>query len=211
MALYLSKQQECLNIKTQAFLYKWTHIPSHKWYVGSRTAPGCNINDGYICSSKTVKPMIIENRDEWIREILCIADSSYIISLETKYLKLMDAKNDPMSFNRHNGDGKFTSTGKIVSDATKLKMSKARIGVKKSTEHRLALSQAHKNAEYLLHRPVRYGNKSPRFVGYYISPTEEKFASAYVAASVLGVSAPTIRKWANNNLNGWKFQPKVEA
>lgn len=48
MALYLSSKKERLNSSTQAFLYKWTHIPTQKWYVGSRTAVGCHINDGYI-------------------------------------------------------------------------------------------------------------------------------------------------------------------
>lgn len=78
MALYLRTVEERLNSNTQSFLYKWTHILTQKWYVGSRTASGCHINDGYICSSVEVKPMIIENNTEWVREILCIADPTYI-------------------------------------------------------------------------------------------------------------------------------------
>ena len=207
MALYLS-QKERLVAKTQAYLYKWTHIPTQKWYVGSRTAKGCHINDGYICSSLTVKPMIVENRTEWIREILCIAEPSYILELETRYLHLTNAKNDPMSFNRHNGDGKFTSTGKIVSKLTKLKMSQTRSGIKKSQEHRLALSEAHKNAEYLLNRKPKFGEQAPRFIGYYVSPKNDKFSSAYTAAEKFKVSATTIRKWCKNNKNGWSFECK---
>ena len=49
MALYL-RLKDRLGATTQAFLYKWTHIPTQKWYVGSRTAVGCHIDDGYICS-----------------------------------------------------------------------------------------------------------------------------------------------------------------
>jgi hypothetical protein len=45
--------------ETIAYVYKWTHIPTSKWYVGSRTAPGCHPDDGYICSSKLIK----ENHD----------------------------------------------------------------------------------------------------------------------------------------------------
>jgi hypothetical protein len=59
MASY-SKSKECL-LNTQAFLYKWTHLPSGKWYVGSRTAKGCHPEDGYYCSSKEVKPLILAN------------------------------------------------------------------------------------------------------------------------------------------------------
>ena len=208
MALYLRTAKERLNSNTQSFLYKWTHIPTKKWYVGSRTAAGCHIDDGYICSSIEVKPMIVKNPTDWTREILCVADSEYILGLENKYLTMLDAKNDPMSFNRHNGDGKFTSTGKKASLSTILKMSKSRKGVKKSEAHRLALSKAHKNAAYILRRQPKFGDKSPRFKGFYISPNNEKFASAYDAAKVFACSAPTIRKWSTNTRNGWSFQPK---
>jgi len=208
MALYLRTVEERLNSNAQSFLYKWTHIPTQKWYVGSRTAAGCHINDGYICSSIEVKPMIVENTKEWVREILCVADPKYILDLENKYLTILDAKNDPMSFNRHNGDGKFTSTGKKASLSTRLKMSKSRKGIKKSQEHRTALSIAHKNAEYILRRKPKFGAESPSFKGFYISPNNEKFASAHTAATAFNCSAPTIRKWSTNMVNGWKFQSK---
>ena len=45
MALYL-RLKDRLGANTQAFLYKWTHIPTQKWYVGSRTAVGCHIDEG---------------------------------------------------------------------------------------------------------------------------------------------------------------------
>jgi len=96
---------------TLAFLYRWTHIPTHKWYIGSRSAVGCHPDDGYICSSKIVKPMILENRTDWKREVLLIGNPTFIRNLESEYLSKIDAKNDPMSFNQHNGDGKFTTNG----------------------------------------------------------------------------------------------------
>jgi hypothetical protein len=36
----------------------------------------------------------------------------YILALETRLLTAVDAKNDPLSYNQHNGDGKFTSLGR---------------------------------------------------------------------------------------------------
>ena len=36
MALYLRTAKERLNSNTQSFLYKWTHIPTQKWYVWSK-------------------------------------------------------------------------------------------------------------------------------------------------------------------------------
>ena len=96
---------------TVAYLYMWFHIPTGMWYIGSRSAKGCHPNDGYICSSDVVKPLILENKNEWVRKILVLGDSEYIIELENKYLQKLDAKNDPMSFNKHNGDGIFVSFG----------------------------------------------------------------------------------------------------
>lgn len=97
---------------TKAYLYKWTELSTGKWYIGARYANGYYPNDGYICTSKIVKPMILENRDNWHRKILCVGNPEDIVKLESDYLVSLDAKNDPMSFNKHNGDGKFSSLGK---------------------------------------------------------------------------------------------------
>lgn len=113
---------------TKAYLYKWTHLPSGKWYIGSRTKVGCHPEDGYICSSKVVKPMILEFPSLWIREILVVGDPLYIINLESRYLSALDAKNDQMSFNLHNGDGKFTTTGYRPAESTLIKMRRAKFG-----------------------------------------------------------------------------------
>lgn len=113
---------------TIAYLYRWIHLPTGKWYIGSRSAKGCHPNDGYVCSSEIVKPLILENIREWHRDILVIGDPEYITTLETKFLILLDAKHDPMSFNKHNGDGiyvmhgdknpmKIPATAKKVADA----------------------------------------------------------------------------------------------
>ena len=104
---------------TTAYLYKWTHIPTAKWYVGSRTAKKCHPDDGYICSSKEVKPMILENSSEWQREILVVGEPEYIRELENKYLKSLNAAKDPMSFNKHNADGKAGQPGIPRTESTK--------------------------------------------------------------------------------------------
>jgi hypothetical protein len=96
---------------TTAFVYKWTHVPTGRWYIGSRTKQGCNPDDGYICSSKTIKPLITENLAEWAREILAVGEPAAMLELETRYLVSLDAKNDPMSYNQHNSDGKFSTGG----------------------------------------------------------------------------------------------------
>jgi len=128
---------------TQAYLYKWTEKSTGMWYIGSRTAHNCHINDGYICSSKVVKPKILANRDDWIREILCIGYPKYIVELETKYLTVLDAANAPMSYNQHNG-GKWSTTGKTHTKEARKRISESQKGKILSEETRKKLSDAQK-------------------------------------------------------------------
>lgn len=116
--------------ETIPYIYKWTHIPTGKWYIGSKTRKGWNPSrhEEYICSSKDVKPMVLENRNEWEYEILHTGDAKYIAQLETEILSNLDAKNDPMSFNQHNGDGLYNRTGTTHSQKTLDKMKKSHEG-----------------------------------------------------------------------------------
>lgn len=119
---------------TTAYIYKWTHIPTNKWYIGSRTKENCHPNDGYICSSKIVKPLIETAPNEWRREILHTGNPTDIILLEAQLLETLDAKHDKNSYNLHNGDGNFTTAGIIMSEDWRQKISKGNTGKKRSTE-----------------------------------------------------------------------------
>lgn len=98
-----------------SFVYKWTHLPTLMWYVGSHTG---GIDDGYICSSKYVPPLIESQPKEWVREILETGTSVDMRILEEDILVTMDAKNDPRSFNRSNfvlrKDGSDVTGKKII-------------------------------------------------------------------------------------------------
>lgn len=110
---------------TQAYVYKWTHLPSMKWYVGSRYKPGCHPNDGYICSSKIVKPLIRSRPWEWQRDIIGIGSKEEMLDLEREILSLFDAAKDSRSFNQTNGAGKFSGQQGPVSDTHYKNMCKA--------------------------------------------------------------------------------------
>jgi hypothetical protein len=86
----------------QAYVYKWTHLPSLMWYVGSRTSKNAHPNDGYICSSKIVKPLIQATPEEWSREIIEVGTRQAMKKLEAEILQLFDAAADPRSFNKNN-------------------------------------------------------------------------------------------------------------
>jgi len=101
-----------MRLVTQAFVYKWTELSTGKWYIGSRAKKGCHPNDGYLCSSKFVKRLIEENPSDWRRDVVLMVSQEDAVPYETGLLQGLDAKNDPMSYNLHNGDGKFSMAGK---------------------------------------------------------------------------------------------------
>ena len=121
---------------TTAYIYKWTHIPTNKWYIGSRTKENCHPDDGYVCSSKIVKPLIENAPNEWRREILHTGNPVDMLLLEAQILESLDAKNDKNSYNLHNGDGKFTTAGITMSEEWRQKISRSNTGKKKSIESR---------------------------------------------------------------------------
>lgn len=97
------------------FVYTWVHIPTGRYYIGSRTAKFCHPNDGYICSSKVVKPMILGNPSEWKRRVLFIHPMPrLVVMMEAEFLKGLDAKDSERCFNMHNGDGKFSMAGRVL-------------------------------------------------------------------------------------------------
>lgn len=97
--------------KFTAFVYRWKQKSTGKWYIGVRSAKNCHINDGYTCSSKIVKPLIESNPGDWSREILAMGESKFMVQLESEILQELDAKNDPDSYNLHNGDSKYSYSG----------------------------------------------------------------------------------------------------
>lgn len=119
---------------TIAFIYKWTELETGKWYVGARGARGCHPDDGYICSSKVVRPLIEANPDGWKREILHTGDPETVFFLEAELLESLNAKDDPQSFNKHNGDGKWSMRGKTFNAEHRKKMGEWQVGRKFSKE-----------------------------------------------------------------------------
>ena len=114
----------------QAYVYMWKEIATDKWYIGSRTRKGCHPDDGYICSSKIVKPLIEANPNNWTRKILFVGEPKRALEIESFTLVGMRAKQSEMSYNLHNQDMKWTRTGCKDSDEVRKKKSLARIGEK---------------------------------------------------------------------------------
>lgn len=154
---------------TMAFLYKWTQHSTGMWYIGSRTARNCHPNDGYICSSKVVKPLIKETPRDWNREILVIGEPLYIRELENKILSKLDAANDAMSYNKTNADGIFV--GAPHSEETKNKLRKAFLGSKHSEKTKNLFSAN------------RTGEKNPFFGKKHSLETKQKLRKMFLGST----------------------------
>lgn len=212
------------------FLYKWTQLSTGKWYIGSRTAKRCHPSDGYICSSKVVKTMIAENAQDWKREILIIGDPKYIRTLESKYLTLIDAKNESMSFNRDNANGKFTTLGVKQNNEWLSKRVKKLTGLKKpegfaervgnfhrgkivSEKTKMLIGKAStgrvQSKEARLKNSIaNSGIQNGNWSGYWTAPIGEKFTSRHQAHLMYPeIGEGTIRAWSKKSKNGWSFEP----
>lgn len=119
---------------TTAYVYKWTHIPTSKWYIGVRTKENCHPADGYLCSSKIVKPMILAAPNEWLREILYTGTPEDMLAMEMTILTKMDAKNNSNSYNLQNGDGKFTTAGLTMPSEWRQKIANSNRGKTRTDE-----------------------------------------------------------------------------
>ena len=106
------------------FIYRWVHIPTGKWYIGCHASKNCSTDDGYICSSKIVKPLIKDKPNEWERTVLHHGTRKEMYVQETLLLVLYGAKDNPMSFNKHNNLPYAGSEFNPHSDLTKKALGK---------------------------------------------------------------------------------------
>lgn len=140
------------------YVYKWIHKPSLNWYVGSRTRKGCYPEEKYICSSKYVRPLIIDNPADWEKIIVAIGTPEEMRILEADILYTLDARNDSRSYNLHNGDGKFTTAGKKLPPRSKETIEKIKSKLRLQTltpeqkQHLSEINQGEKNPNWGLKR-----------------------------------------------------------
>lgn len=131
--------------QTMPYVYKWTHLPTLKWYVGSRTSKNSHPDDGYICSSKIVKEEILKYPTEWRRDIVAIGTKNEMTELEGVILTTLNARDDLRSFNKHNNDGNFKFVGGVPnSKRHNEKISTALKGIIRSEEYKKKMSSVKK-------------------------------------------------------------------
>lgn len=101
------------------YVYELVDTETGKYYIGSNYSKGCCpewLGVKYFTSSKVIDPLFRNNPNRFAKKILLIGSVEYVVEMEAALLKKIDAKNDPLSYNGHNGNGemncaKFGVTG----------------------------------------------------------------------------------------------------
>lgn len=110
------------------YVYIIRHIPSGKFYAGSRTAKGCHPSElwtKYFTSSNYVKELIGVDGIESFQTLIIFEcnDKDEALDFETTLLKAVMAAKSISWLNRTNGDGKFSMAGNLHSDTSRSLMS----------------------------------------------------------------------------------------
>ena len=87
-----------------SFVYYWTDSLKNMYYIGVHKGTP---DDGYICSSEPMKEEYKLRPDDFSRSIIQHGTQTEMWSLETSILKFVDAKRNPMFYNRTNGHKSF--------------------------------------------------------------------------------------------------------
>ena len=106
-----------------SFVYRWKQISTGMWYIGYHKG---SPTDGYICSSKTVKPMIQSSPEDWERKILRHGTKLEMVALEHRLLKKLKASTNAKSYNQTNGGspGVFLGYKHVNSDVSTTELNK---------------------------------------------------------------------------------------
>jgi hypothetical protein len=114
---------------TTPYIYR-LHDANSNWYIGSRTAKNCHPTDlgvKYFTSSKEIQVSFKNDTQHWIKKILYAGTvDDNIEELEGLLLEMLDAKNDPKSYNKHNNE-KLNNNSWNCSKAGKLGIQKMSI------------------------------------------------------------------------------------
>jgi hypothetical protein len=133
--------------------------------------------------------MLLENISDWKREIIATGSPQEMRELEAEILDLVDAKNDPRSFNQH----KELDT-------------RVSINVKKASASRIGKKR---NIVVWNKNIIKTVDNNLPWKGVYIDPNGEMFLTTVEASKKHDVHRMTIFRWAKLGKNGWKFIPKT--
>jgi hypothetical protein len=92
-------------LSNEAFVYCWTDTKTNKLYVGSHKG---TVDDGYISSSKYMLTEYKQRKEDFVRQIIAFGTDKEMRVFESKILNAVNAAKDPLFYNKHNDNSKFT-------------------------------------------------------------------------------------------------------
>lgn len=158
------------------YIYKITHIPSGRYYIGQHKSPEFDKN--YWGKGHVIRQLYTKHpKEEFTREVLCWANSyEELNALEAEYVN-KETLEDPKCINLKTGGDVYKYTtqakkkmslsakGRTMSEETKQKISNALSNRTLSEEHKRKLSIYHtgrKHSEETRHKlSISHMGKSP--------------------------------------------------
>lgn len=107
----------------ETFVYCWTDHKNDMLYIGCHKG---HLGDGYVCSSKIMLEEYEKRPEDFTRQIIAIGEDADMREFEAKLLRSANVAQNPDYYNQHNGDGKFTVSGRRHAEITKKKQSESR-------------------------------------------------------------------------------------
>jgi len=133
----------------EAFVYCWTNLTNGKKYVGYHKG---DVDDGYICSSKSNLFWQDWKSCDWSRQIIAFGSCEECVKLEYSILNKLDLTSDEWYNNSKGGGIIFTEEVKskmsrTFSDEHKKKLSEAAKKRKRTPEHIQKLHDGRRNSK----------------------------------------------------------------
>lgn len=141
--------------------------------------------------------MILSAPDEWSRTILLVGPHEYVREMEGRFLTYVDAAGDEKSFNRHNSNGKFSTTGKKLSAEHREKILAALRGRKMSDETKAKIGKAN-------------GGENNYWFGRTHSAEQKEKIRQRMASDANPSKRPDVKKKLSEMFKGRKYTPMTD-
>lgn len=121
-------------------IYKTTCLVTGKWYIGMHSSK--HEDDDYLGSGKIITASLRKHgRKNHVRTTIAIANSRQDLRLLEEQIVTVELLKDPLCMNLAVG-GCGSGVGRVVTNATREKMSIAKKGIKRSEESRKKQSES---------------------------------------------------------------------
>lgn len=179
----------------KGFVYRWYDASNGKFYIGSHKGTP---NDGYLGGGVLFRRAYAKRPESFSREI--IYTGVHYREYEQTILDYEDAANNPMFYNLVNHAWGGSPKGMPKKPSTRLKMSEASKGKKKSVKHRENVSKSLKG---------KFGGEARNTKTVYCGYLQQEFDTMKECAAALNVTYGVVQRAANKKVKNNKYDIKL--